>query len=91
MTTITINERTAKGKSLLQFLSKFEGENFIQFENDPASLGKVINKTVKKRGGRTEKQNKELNETTKKAIFESEKPNLKRFKTVKSLMDDLRR
>lgn len=56
MTTITINEKTAKGKSLLQFLSKFNGENFIQFENNPDNLGKVINKTVKKRGGITEMQ-----------------------------------
>ncbi len=30
MTTITINERTSKGKSLLEFLRIFEGEEFIQ-------------------------------------------------------------
>jgi hypothetical protein len=35
MTTIIINERTAKGKSLLQFLKKFEGDNFIHIENEP--------------------------------------------------------
>jgi hypothetical protein len=29
MTTVIINDHTAKGKSLLQFLKKFEGENFI--------------------------------------------------------------
>ncbi len=29
MTTVIINDRTTKGKSLLQFLKKFEGENFI--------------------------------------------------------------
>jgi hypothetical protein len=34
MTTITINEKTAKGKSLIQFLkTNFSGENFILFED----------------------------------------------------------
>ena len=31
MTTTIINERTAKGKSLLDFLKKFRGEDFIKF------------------------------------------------------------
>lgn len=31
MTTIYINEHTEKGKSLIEFLKKFEGEKFIQF------------------------------------------------------------
>jgi hypothetical protein len=35
MTTVIINERTAKGKSLLQFLKKFEGENFIHIGDEP--------------------------------------------------------
>lgn len=35
MTTVTINEHTAKGKSLLEFLRKFEGENFILIGDEP--------------------------------------------------------
>ena len=31
MTIIYINEHTGKGKSLIEFLKKFEGEEFIQF------------------------------------------------------------
>ena len=43
MTTITINERTTKGKSLLAFLRKFEGEGFILIEKEPtASLLEAI-------------------------------------------------
>jgi hypothetical protein len=43
MTTITINERTPKGKSLLDFLKKFQGESFIIFED-----AKTPNKTTLK-------------------------------------------
>ncbi len=43
MTTITINERTPKGKSLLEFLKKFQGESFIRFEE-----AKTPNKTTLK-------------------------------------------
>jgi hypothetical protein len=35
MATIIINERTAKGKSLMEFLRKFEGENFIHIAKEP--------------------------------------------------------
>ncbi len=35
MTTITINERTKKGKSLLVYLRKFEGEDFIKIDENP--------------------------------------------------------
>jgi hypothetical protein len=35
MTTIIINESTEKGKSLIEFLRKFEGEKFIHFGNEP--------------------------------------------------------
>ena len=35
MTTIIINERTEKGKSLLKFLEKFNGEEFIQIDKKP--------------------------------------------------------
>jgi hypothetical protein len=35
MTTVIINDRTAKGKSLVQFLKKFEGEDFIYFGEKP--------------------------------------------------------
>lgn len=44
MTTITINDRTKKGKSLVEFLCKFEGEGFVQIEKEPtASLLEAIN------------------------------------------------
>jgi hypothetical protein len=49
MTTITINERTPKGKSLLEFLKKFQGENFIMFED-----AKIPNKTTLKAMGDAE-------------------------------------
>jgi hypothetical protein len=43
MATITINERTSKGKSLMEFLRKFEGEGFIEIEKEPtASLLEAI-------------------------------------------------
>lgn len=35
MTTIIINERTEKGKSLLNFLEKFNGEEFIVIDKKP--------------------------------------------------------
>lgn len=35
MTTIIINEQTKKGKSLLNFLEEFKGEEFIQIEKKP--------------------------------------------------------
>ena len=35
MATVTINERTSKGKSLMEFLRKFEGDGFIQIEKEP--------------------------------------------------------
>jgi len=35
MTTVIINERTAKGKSLIDFLRKFEGENFVEIGTEP--------------------------------------------------------
>ncbi|NEW83266.1 MAG: hypothetical protein GZ094_12975 [Mariniphaga sp.] len=35
MTTIIINERTEKGKSLLNFLEKFSNEEFIIFDKKP--------------------------------------------------------
>lgn len=37
MTTITINERTAKGRLLLSFLEKFDGENYIAISKTPNS------------------------------------------------------
>lgn len=43
MTTITINERTTKGKTLMDFLRKFEGEGFVEIEKEPtASLMEAI-------------------------------------------------
>jgi hypothetical protein len=35
MTTVFINEHTEKGKSLIEFLRKFEGEKFINFGYEP--------------------------------------------------------
>jgi len=35
MTTVIINEQTEKGKSLIEFLRKFEGEKFINFGYEP--------------------------------------------------------
>jgi len=35
MTTVFIDDRTAKGKSLIKFLKTLEGEDFIQFALDP--------------------------------------------------------
>lgn len=48
MATITINERTSKGKSLLEFLRKFEGENFIHIEKEPNRETKRAISDVKK-------------------------------------------
>lgn len=54
MATVTINERTSKGKSLLEFLRKFEGENFIQIENEPnAETKRAINDVKKGKVTRT--------------------------------------
>jgi hypothetical protein len=48
MATITINERTSKGKSLMEFLRKFEGENFIHIAKEPNEETKRAIKEVKK-------------------------------------------
>jgi hypothetical protein len=48
MATITINERTSKGKSLLEFLRQFEGENFIHLGKEPNEETKQAIKDVKK-------------------------------------------
>ena len=48
MATISINERTSKGKSLMEFLRKFEGENFIHIEKEPNKETKRAIREVKK-------------------------------------------
>lgn len=48
MATVTINERTSKGKSLMEFLRKFEGENFIYIEKEPNKETKRAITDVKK-------------------------------------------
>jgi len=48
MATVTINERTSKGKSLMDFLRKFEGENFIQIAKEPNEETKRAIKDVEK-------------------------------------------
>jgi hypothetical protein len=53
MTTITINERTAKGKTLLEFLQTFGDAKTIQFLDSP------YNKTFVKKIEGSRKQIKE--------------------------------
>lgn len=48
MATISINERTSKGKSLMEFLRKFEGENFIHIEKEHNKETKRAIREVKK-------------------------------------------
>jgi len=48
MATIIIDERTTKGKSLIEFLRKFEGEGFIQIEKEPNAETKRAIRDVKK-------------------------------------------
>jgi hypothetical protein len=48
MTTVTINERTSKGKMLLEILRKFEGEEFINFQKKPNTETKRAIGDVKK-------------------------------------------
>jgi low affinity Fe/Cu permease len=57
MTTIIVNEKTSKGKSLLEFLRKFENENFVQIEKTQnMELDKLIDQTEKDiKQGRTKK------------------------------------
>jgi len=53
MATIKINHRTAKGKSLLEFLPKFEGENFIWIGEEPnAETLKAISEISQGKGKR---------------------------------------
>lgn len=35
MTTVIINEKTVKGKKLLDFLKSFSGESFFTIKNEP--------------------------------------------------------
>ena len=58
MTTVTINERTSKGKMLLEILRKFEGEEFIDFQKQPNAATKRAISDVKK-GKVTECENVE--------------------------------
>ena len=48
MTTVTINERTSKGKMLLEILRKFEGEEFINFQSKPNAETRRAIRDVKK-------------------------------------------
>lgn len=44
MATVTINERTSKGKLLMEILRKFENEGIISFEKKPnAKTKRAIN------------------------------------------------
>jgi hypothetical protein len=66
MTTVIINDRTAKGKSLLQFLKKFEGENFIHIGNEPNDETKEAIEDVRQGRVTSYKNSKELFDTLKK-------------------------
>ena len=60
MTTITINERTAKGKSLLEFLTKFQDENFVKIIEtdspyDTTFVDKVLKSDKEARAGKVHK------------------------------------
>lgn len=48
MTTITINEKSSKGKMMLEILRKFEGEEFINFQKKPNAETNRAIKDVKK-------------------------------------------
>jgi len=48
MTTVTINERTSKGKLLMEMLRKFENEGFVFIEKKPNPETKKTIDDVKK-------------------------------------------
>ena len=60
MTTVIINDRTAKGKSLLQFLKKFEGENFIYIDDEPNDQTKEAIEDARQGKVTSHKNSKEL-------------------------------
>jgi hypothetical protein len=60
MTTVIINDRTAKGKSLLQFLKKFEGENFIFIGNEPNEETREAIENARRGKLKSHKNSKEL-------------------------------
>ncbi len=47
MTTVIINEKTAKGRKLLEFLKSFSGEKFITINNEPNETTKEAIKAAK--------------------------------------------
>ena len=60
MTTVIINDHTSKGKSLLQFLKKFEGENFIRIGNEPNDETKEAIEDARSGKVRSHKNSQEL-------------------------------
>jgi len=60
MTTVIINDRTAKGKSLLRFLKKFEGENFIYIADEPNDETKEAIEDTRQGKVTSHKNSKEL-------------------------------
>ena len=60
MTTVIINDRTAKGKSLLKFLKIFEGENFIHIGNEPNEKTKEAIEDARQGKLTSHKNSKEL-------------------------------
>jgi len=68
MTTITINERTDKGKSLLEFLRKFEGEKFISIGHEPNEETKQAIDEARKGKLKSYKNSKELFSSIKSKV-----------------------
>ena len=60
MTTVIINDRTAKGKSLLKFLKIFEGENLIYIGNEPNDETKEAIEDARQGKVTSHKNSKEL-------------------------------
>jgi hypothetical protein len=60
MTTVFIDDRTAKGKSLLRFLKTLEGENFIRFALEPNDETKMAIEEARKGKLKSYKNSKEL-------------------------------
>jgi len=60
MTTVIINGHTAKGKSLLRFLKKFERENLIYIANEPNDETKEAIEDARQGKVTSHKNSKEL-------------------------------
>ena len=77
MTTITINERTASAKKMLEFLKT---QPYV----------KIIDNDLQRENRTQSKHQKVPNLKTKAAITEASKGGLKKYSSVASLMADLK-